>query len=1102
MNSPIRHPHDTDGNGAPTAIKPSHPVRFHVYKNATFLGETAFHQNHIAIGSSPAADLRLEHQAIAAFHAFVYISNGQVFLSNKYPNNGLRLNGNAVKEAEIQPENIIDIGPFSLHIKLGEADHGDRLSSPAQVADEVSSNEHLSALAELVEEETIDPETYSVVLLNRYSSEEDRRQAAERLARFLRADVAVVAAALKKPTLVVKKQLIHSDALRLQQRIQSVGFPCFIQEDVSSSQPPVQAEDEKQSAPETSDTAAAPLHQPLGGEAKPMPEVPENISAQLGDEGGSPVNRTVKAIAPEPKTPTGCGQLAAALDAVPKPSAASKPIETPPDVEAAGAPPTPSAEEAINAAECNDEINFADIAAEISQITASEVAPKPGKQEQSHLDDSATHFSEQTIDAPLPFLLDEDDGTNKVAVDNPSVLETTGDFLELEAYEPPEFDLSAVDKDDYVEDVDLTDISAELVLEPEEEEAPAVGFDTSHAGAVQESLPADDTPWLLLEPESPEDAAAEFDSIEKQPLESVSSGENELAATLALDDSIPDMALEIEQALTAEKLVSEKSVETDTRSSSPLSNEPPPIFEASSASVDFSVFGYNDDDEDEDDDEGIWEAPFCLDERLCQSVSMISNAAETADQVHVVKTINGVVMDAGVLKQGSRYTINTIDGNFVLADNKTKKGAHVFFDTHFGGYTVKNGQVQADLASFQNNDYLFNKKKEIYRLPLEEDGIVVIEDGDSQYRVFRTHESPEPELDFSTLPVEADAESWNWRHWVGSFAVHVIVVMIIASYTLIQPEQKKDDKPHFVKIDTSMLGQMQEKKEPVVKPKPKPEPKPEPMKVADKVVAKPKKQPVAKAPAKNTKKQSKKAVASAKQPSRDPNAGGGFGKGNIKNRNVNQTGLLSILSNTDLGGPSEAIAAVTNIDAVKVPGATDKNFTVGGIKGALGDGKISVTPASASGGGSGIMQTKGAKQVLRSAGASGPGTVAAMEKGKTGNRKVQAMVTAKMTRSVKIEGGMSKEAVKRVIDQHIAEISYSYESALMTNPSISGRVTFEWKILGNGQVGEVRIVSSSLNSDDLHRRIKALIKTWQFPKPVGGAEVVVSYPFVFDQVGF
>jgi hypothetical protein len=139
--------------------------------------------------------------------------------------------------------------------------------------------------------------------------------------------------------------------------------------------------------------------------------------------------------------------------------------------------------------------------------------------------------------------------------------------------------------------------------------------------------------------------------------------------------------------------------------------------------------------------------------------------------------------------------------------------------------------------------------------------------------------------------------------------------------------------------------------------------------------------------------------------------------------------------------------------------------------------------------------------VLRSAGAEGPGTVAALERGEIGSRQVKGMVTAKMTRTVSIQGGMSREMVKRVIDLHLEEIQYCYESALMENPAIMGRIVYEWKILLSGKVGEVRIASSTVNSHQIHDCIKASIQSWQFPKPVG-TEVVVSYPFVFDLVGF
>jgi outer membrane biosynthesis protein TonB len=346
--------------------------------------------------------------------------------------------------------------------------------------------------------------------------------------------------------------------------------------------------------------------------------------------------------------------------------------------------------------------------------------------------------------------------------------------------------------------------------------------------------------------------------------------------------------------------------------------------------------------------------------------------------------------------------------------------------------------------------------------------------------------------------VAQQPSEFTWKHWAVSAGIHLVLVLCLSIYWYFQVIAPKPSMPHFVKIDPTILQQLQPKpKKPPEPQKVEPPPKPEPQRVAKKV--EPPKKTAKKQPpkpiAKPTKSKRKvKKVAKARRPSRHPKAGGGFGKGNIKNRNINQTGLLSVLEKTPLAGPSTAIASVTNLDAVPVPDAGDKNFSVGGVKGSLGNGKISVASGE-------MLQTKGSDQVFRSAGAKGPGTVAALQRGSTGKKQVQGMVTAKMSRTVKIQGGMSREMVKRIIDQHLEEITHCYETALMANPSIMGRIVFEWKIRMDGSVGQVRIVASSVNSHDVHNCIKAAIKSWQFPKPVG-TEVVVSYPFVFDLVAF
>jgi hypothetical protein len=244
------------------------------------------------------------------------------------------------------------------------------------------------------------------------------------------------------------------------------------------------------------------------------------------------------------------------------------------------------------------------------------------------------------------------------------------------------------------------------------------------------------------------------------------------------------------------------------------------------------------------------------------------------------------------------------------------------------------------------------------------------------------------------------------------------------------------------------------------------------------------------------KRTSQKTASAGSKPktSRSIKAGGGQGKGNVAKRNVKQAGILSMLGDSVGFKPNKALAAVTNLDAVSTTHVGGKNFKAGGIVGKLGSSKIEV-PSS------GRINTKGSTQVLRSGGAGAGGRVAALEKGKTGQKQVMAMVSAKLSKKVRIHGGMSREAVKRVIDQHLDEVNFCYENALIANPSIMGKIVFEWKIMMSGKVGEVKIKSSSIKSGSIHGCIKKAIKTWRFPKP-SGTEVVVSYPFVFDIVGF
>lgn len=508
-------------------------------------------------------------------------------------------------------------------------------------------------------------------------------------------------------------------------------------------------------------------------------------------------------------------------------------------------------------------------------------------------------------------------------------------------------------------------------------------------------------------------------------------------------------------------------------------------------------------DEDEETEE-IWEAPFTLKERLLGAGAQARGAQRGSSQVQVIKTLDDAIVDVAFVNKGQKYYLHRPQGRLCLVENRADAQTYLYIDPHLSGHAMAAGRARSDLDHYRTDAYLHRRRKEIYRLPFAGRETAMVSDDRCQYHLSLVEERVSPGVKTSV-----QAKPVTWRHWASSVGTHLLVVLGLSGYLYFQSAAPQKQMPHFVKVDLESLRALEPKEEMRPEPKkepPPPTPTPEPQRVVE-AVKPTEKKVVAKVTPRNTPKTAapktapqEAAQAQDQPPSRDPNAGGGFGEGNIANRNVNQTGILSILSKNAVPGPSAAMASVTNLDAVQVPGATEKNFTVGGIKGSLGSGKISM-------GGSGaidpssIVQTKGSQQVLRSAGAGGTGEVAALERGTTGQKQVKAMVTAKMTQTVKIEGGMSREMVKQVIDQHLSEITFCYESALAANPNIMGRVIFEWKILLSGRVGEIRIVASNINSNEIHDCIKSAIKSWQFPNPVG-AEVIVSYPFVFDLVAF
>jgi hypothetical protein len=94
-------------------------------------------------------------------------------------------------------------------------------------------------------------------------------------------------------------------------------------------------------------------------------------------------------------------------------------------------------------------------------------------------------------------------------------------------------------------------------------------------------------------------------------------------------------------------------------------------------------------------------------------------------------------------------------------------------------------------------------------------------------------------------------------------------------------------------------------------------------------------------------------------------------------------------------------------------------------------------------------------------------------------------------------GSLDKEDIHAVIGTKTTESTACYERALAAQPHLSGRVTVQFVVAGDGLVQASRLESSTLSLRPTAICVAQRVCTWRFPKTTGGAPVVVTYPFNF-----
>jgi hypothetical protein len=199
-------------------------------------------------------------------------------------------------------------------------------------------------------------------------------------------------------------------------------------------------------------------------------------------------------------------------------------------------------------------------------------------------------------------------------------------------------------------------------------------------------------------------------------------------------------------------------------------------------------------------------------------------------------------------------------------------------------------------------------------------------------------------------------------------------------------------------------------------------------------------------------------------------------------------GFLGLLGNKNI---TKAIGGAPTIkDASAGAGAGGKQGSGGELLTGLGRGVKSTTVGNTGVSGLGGIGTKGA-----GGGAGGYGN------SKIGSGEGSSLSKVALSNDLMLEGGLDKAVIQATIAKYLSQVRACYETGLQLNPALQGQVNMNFQINGLGDVSSAQVAKSTLGNSQVESCISNKMLNWKFPKPVGGVNVKVNYPFVLRPVG-
>lgn len=119
--------------------------------------------------------------------------------------------------------------------------------------------------------------------------------------------------------------------------------------------------------------------------------------------------------------------------------------------------------------------------------------------------------------------------------------------------------------------------------------------------------------------------------------------------------------------------------------------------------------------------------------------------------------------------------------------------------------------------------------------------------------------------------------------------------------------------------------------------------------------------------------------------------------------------------------------------------------------------------------------------------------------GKAGKRGVVG-VRAETPRFKGTAQGLNQDEIMNEVNKHLAQIQQCYERALFENPSLVGRIEYEWSITPAGRVEDASVKRADVGGADfLNGCVIKVIKAMNFPSAKNGLYTVASVGFPFGK---